>query len=304
MQTIILLADFDHWFRQLPLRLPGVSRQPFEKLRGDVIDCLSTIAVVKPQSLSMLRNLAGSRLEPEEYIMTLDGSIYFHRPDYSFAMTRAVTRCSDAVRGRMIRVAREGFGQFWTQVAILRREYEASGKKSIVLCDDGIDTGYSLAKVVRQLSEQFLDVSRIVVLLNPHNISSIQGVPVEALLPYKDVLWTHERDLFWGSPTGGVSLITKDNVNRLGGVPYSLTTALLSKRLGIIGIEADVATVRKSLLEINHEFWSVLSRAAGRPLRLRDSRRLLWASEAIDGFSDRSLIVDVIEALIDNEPDW
>lgn len=299
MQPLILLKDFDHWFQQLPLRLPGVSRQQFEPLRQQLVECLSQIVEVQPAELASLRELTEKCRKADEFILTLDGGIYFHEADFSFAMTRAVTRLTDTVRGRMIRVAREGYGQFWTQVSILRREYEGSGKRVIVVCDDGIDTGKSLAEVVRQLNEQYLEVSGIRVLLNPNNLLQIEGVPIDTITEQPAVLWTHERDLFWGSPTGGVSLITRDNVNQLGGVPYSLTAALLKKRLGLEDIEVD--SVRVQLLDLNREFWSLLSRAAGRSLRLRDCKRLLWATE-FDEFDDRSLIVDVIAYLRDKEP--
>lgn len=298
-KTLVVLRDFDHWFRQLPLRLPGVSQQSIEPLRARIIDALSIVSNVETRELADLHLRTEEQRDEQEYILTLDGGIYFRHWDFSFAMTRAVTRLDDAVRGRMIRVAREGSGQFWTQVAVLRREFEASDKMSIVLCDDGIDTGRSLAEVVRQLSEQFLEVESIRVLLNPKGVDFIEGVAVGSIFLPEDVSWTHERDLFWGSPTGGVSLLTRHNVNILGGVPYSLSTTLLRRRLGI---EHDkLADVRRLLLEVNLDFWKILARSAGRPLRLRDCKRLLWATQLND-FTERSLIVDVIEWSLENEP--
>ena len=298
--TLIVLRDFDHWFRQLPLRLPGVSQQILEPLRGRILDALRTVAEVEPHELSAIRHQVEARRQPHEYVLTLDGGTYFRQWDFSFAMTRAVTRVTDSVKGGMIRVAREGFGQFWTQVAVLRREFEASDKNSIILCDDGIDTGRSLAEVVRQLSEQFLEVDSIRVLLNPNGLSTVEQVPVEVIYPRESVSWTHERDLFWGSPTGGVSLLTRNNVNVLGGIPYSLSSSLLARRLGLS--HTDLKDLRKALLEVNRDFWAILERAAGRPLRLRDNKRLLWATE-VGGFTERSIITDVISWLIENEPD-
>jgi hypothetical protein len=296
MEPLVVLADFDHWFRQMPMRLPGISPLQFEKLRETIVGCLREVADVRIIDLHQIRSLTSRQFAGDEYVLTLDGGTYFHTPDYSFAMTRAVTRVDDAARGKMIRVAREGFGQFWTQVAVLRREYEASSKRAIVVCDDGIDTGRSLAEVVQRLNEQFLEVSRIVVLLNTNGRSEIEGVPVTALLPDQNVLWTHERDLYWGSPAGGVSLITRDNINRLGGIPYTLSLNLFAKRIGLPENGLDQA--RLGLLEANRDFWSMLSRAAGRPLRLRDSKRLIWAAEYFSEFDDRSLIATVIEKLM------
>jgi protein-tyrosine-phosphatase len=303
VETLILLRDFEYWFQQLPLRLPGISIQQLAPIRERALECLKQTVVVNPNDLKDIRELTESRRDESEFILAMDGGTYFREYDFSFAMTRAVTRLTDATRGRMIRVAREGVGQFWTQVAILRREFEASPKSSIVVCDDGIDTGRSLAEVVRQLNEQYLEVSRIRVILNPHGIETIESVPVETITNYPDCLWTHERDLFWGSPGGGVSLITRDNVNQLYGIPYTLTSQLLKKRLGISGLEpSGLGALRRELLAINRDFWLLLSRAAGRSLRLRDCKRLMWAVELND-FSDRSLIVDVIDWLEQNDLD-
>ena len=301
MNTLVLLRDFDHWFQQLPLRLPGVSRLSLEPLRHQLIEALQQVADVKTHDLAELRLLTDTRRTKDEFLVTLDGGIYFRDADYSFAMTRAVTRLQDAERGRMIRVAREGYGQFWTQVSTLRRELEASGKSAIVLADDGIDTGRSLAEVVRQLNEQYLEVSSIRVLLNPTGMTHIANVPVDTISADRGVLWTHERDLFWGSPTGGVSLITRHNVNQLGGIPYTLNCTLLECRLGLKGKKLD--DFRRELLRINIDFWGLLSRAADRPLRLRDCKRLMWAA-ALDGFSSQSQIIDVIEWLIRSEPSY
>jgi hypothetical protein len=304
MERLILLRDFDHWFRQLPLRLPGISRQQFEPLRVRITEALSALCQVEAFELDTLREMTNRKRSSDEFVLTLDGGTYFKEYDFSFAMTRAVTRLSDVERGRMIRVAREGFGQFWTQVAMLRREYEESGKTTIVICDDGIDTGKSLSEVVRQLMAQYLEVGGLRVLLNPHAISELEGVAVESIVPPEVSLWTHERDLFWGSPGGGVSLISGNNVNQLCGIPYSLTSSLTSSLLKKrLGLAADsLSELRNELLIVNREFWNLLSRAAGRPLRLRDAKRLIWAKDLNSDFSDKTEIVHVIDWLLTHEP--
>lgn len=299
LETLVYLRDFDHWFRQLPLRLPGLGRQAFDSLRAEMIDRLRTVADVCPKDLSELRATTSRDGDPTEFILTLDGGTYFQNYDFSFAMTRSVTRLSDVYGGRTIRVAREGSGQFWTQVDALREAYDSSGKGSIVLCDDGIDTGKSLAEVVRQLSNQYLEVETIRVLLNPNGLTDIEGVPITTILGDMDVLWTHERDLFWGSPGGGVSLCSKNNINVLRGVPYSLSTDLLRRRLGLRG---DLSELRRQILELNVRFWAVLSNAAGRSLKVRDCPRLLWVRDLGLAYGDNTPVEDVLTWLLDNEP--
>lgn len=306
MQTLIYLRDFDHWFRQLPLRLPGVGRQAFEHLRVALFESLQDVVKVIPKDLVELRSTTSRSSREGEFLLTLDGGTYFQNFDFSFAMTRSVTRLRDVLGGRTIRIAREGSGQFWTQVDALREAYDSSGKQSIVLCDDGIDTGKSVAEVIRQLSNQYLDVRVVRVLLNPNGIRGVEGVPVESIesaecsAEASPALWTHERDLFWGSPGGGVSLCSKTCINVLRGVPYSLTSELLRRRLGI---EADVSGLRKQLLEVNVKFWAMLSQAAGRELRVKDVPRLLWVTELAAFPSDLVPIEEVLRWLMDNEPD-
>jgi len=300
VQTLIYLRDFDHWFQQLPLRQPGVSRDQCDAIRDDILAALEQMVSVTPHELASLQALTHAAQSSEEFILTLDGGTYFSRCDFSFAMTRAVTRLGDVLGGRTIRVAREGAGQFWTQVDELREVYEKSERRDIVLCDDGIDTGKSLVEVVRQLGGQYLDVRRIRVLLNPHALTELEGIPVETLLCNEPVLWTHERDMFWGSPGGGVSLCRRDNINVLRGVPYSLAPTLLGER---VGIEGDVSILRQELLRLNHRFWRMLSQAAGRDLRIRDNPRLQFVAELQADFDDRMPITSVIDWLLDVEPD-
>lgn len=296
----MLLRDFDHWYRQIPMRLPGTSRMAFEEIRQRVVQALSAVALVEAMNLTELRKMAEDTRRTDEFIICLDAGTYFEEYDFSFSMTRAVTRLSDVQRGRSIRVARQGSGQFWTQVANLRRLFEQAEGRRIVICDDGIDTGRSLSEVIRQLKAQFLEVSELRVLLNPHGLEEIEGVPITTLLPEHRGIWSHERDMYWGSPGGGVSLIVGNNVNNLGGVPYSLTTPLLKTRLGFS--HDDLSDLRGRLLMANRDFWSLLSRAAGRPLRIRDSKRLAWIEELSDSFSDNTPIHEVVEYVVANEP--
>src|SRR5438128_1266071 len=103
----LLLRDFDHWFTQLPLRLPGVSREHFQPLRERFRAVLGSVTSLTSVELEEARQITGSCRDCKEFLVTLDGGIYFSNYDFSFAMTRAVTRVSDAVGGKMIRVARE-----------------------------------------------------------------------------------------------------------------------------------------------------------------------------------------------------
>src|SRR6185437_12819288 len=101
--------------------------------------------------------------------------------DFSFSMTRAVTRFSDMISGRTIRVARDGSGQFWTQVASLRRRLGAKSGRRVIICDDGIDSGRSLEQVISQLNSQMIEVAGIRVYLNPRGHSTISNVPIQTL---------------------------------------------------------------------------------------------------------------------------
>jgi len=299
-QEHLLLRDFEHWFTQLPLRLPGVSRDSLQPLRDRVRSSLDGVAALSCLELDAARAMTIEHRDPEEFLVTLDGGIYFSQFDFSFAMTRAVTRPSDVVGGRTIRVAREGFGAFWAQVAMLRRAVDAKGANTIVVSDDGISTGLSLAEVIRQLAGQYLEVSRIEVLVNPHHMEAVQDVPVQTLYSGNISEWNHERDFFWGSPTGGISLLAPDNMNSLGGIPYSFSSALLSQKVGAPA-EA-LSQIRRELLEVNVDFWSILQHAAGRTLRLRDCKRLSWLVSFSEELTERTPMENVIGWFIDNDP--
>lgn len=302
-QRLVYLNDFTHWYDHLTHRAASVSYQMINELRTEVRNVLRDHADVTSIPLEDIR--AATR-NIEGFLVTLDGGTYFNNYDYSFAMTRAVTRIRDVIGGHSIRIAREGSGQFWTQVDVLRELYDRNtiagmlDDSPIIICDDGIDSGDSLKELIRQLRDQYLSAASIRVVLNPRGHCEIDGVPVHAIYEDRDFLWTHERDFFWGSPGGGVSLCDKRNINSLSGVPYSLSSGLLKHR---IGFEADVSELRRRLLEINLAFWQTLSDAAGRVLRVRDVPRLAWALEIGSEITLKTPIVDVIRPLIEHDPD-
>lgn len=259
---------------------------------------LRSTVVLETHELGNIRSLLKPQNATDEFVITLDNGTYFSKFDYDFSMTRAHMKLHTIYDSTSIRIAREGYGAFWSQVAALRSKFENTEQARVIICDDGIDSGKSLRELIECLKEQGILIREIRTYLNTHGISEIENVPVVSTHTDTNFIWSHERDLFWGTPGGGVSVANSKNHNVIRGVPYTISNQLLRHRMGISG---DVTQLRNSILDVNLEFWHLLSDAASRPIRLRDIPRLEWLTTLDRGFNQSTNILEVIGDIKDRE---
>jgi hypothetical protein len=116
------------------------------------------------------------------------------------------------------------------------------------------------------------------VFINPRNVPAIGNVDVETLIPTTDTpLWLSERDLYWGLPRSGLSFSLSDEMNPVYGIPYTISTAMVEERIGIMG---DAATwFREQCIRSNIAFWELLEHFHNRELLIKDCQRLLKLQE-------------------------
>lgn len=294
-KRLVLLQDFPHWIGSMEFPLPPATAPAFDAVRAAAVDCYASVISTQALGLPMLRELTGGRCRQDEYLVTLDNRSYFPHADFAFSMARSAAGLRDVFTGNLSSQPRDHALPLHRQLESLRLDYLASRKRRLVLCDDGISTGTSLAGFVRRLRQADLAVSEIRVLLNPTPVFEIDGVSVDTLVEMHDGLWTHERDFFWGSPGGGVPLVVAAG-SRQYGVPYSISNRLLHQRLGL-PIEV-VAPLRARIAAVNIRFWDLLSRLVGRTLLIRDCYRLRWTARFF-GVPYNTRIVDVIARSVD-----
>ncbi|MBF9131967.1 phosphoribosyltransferase [Plantactinospora sp. S1510] len=296
-KRLVLLQDFPHWIESMEIPLPRVTAHVFDAVRAAAVDCYASVVSTQALDLPLLRDLTGSRRRQDEYLVTLDNGSYFPHADFAFSVTRCAAGLRDVFTGNLSSQPRDHALPLHRQLESLRLDYLASRKPRLVLCDDGISTGASLAGFVRRLRQADLAVSEIRVLLNPTPVFEIEGIPVDTMVEVHDALWTHERDFFWGSPGGGVPLVVAAG-SRQYGVPYSISSGLLHQRLGL---PLDVvAPLRARMAAVNIAFWNLLSRLVGRALLIRDCYRLHWTARFF-GVPYDTRIVDVIARSVDRD---
>jgi hypoxanthine-guanine phosphoribosyltransferase len=292
----VLLEDFWHAYDVFPLKAVGIN----DRLLETVVEPMrAALAAAVPSLVIKSDDEIGHQIDDVDwdssFVITMDGGTYFRRADFSFEITRATHRFDRAGASRFLRLSRDGRPLLVQQGIQLHTRYERQGKaKPIVLCDDGIGTGHSVARVLETLSELHLDVQRIYVLINPRGIEDVRGVEVVTLLDTPlDVLWLSERDLYWGIPRSGVSLTPVDVMRTTWGIPYTADVDLVEARIGLRGDHA--AQFRRRCLELNATFWHLLEEHHRRSLCFEDCVRIEFFASQL-GLRARP-IVDVLHEI-------
>lgn len=292
----ILLRDFPHAYDSFPRRLIDIDdrltpevREPLETV---LASCASSMQAFDTEDLlAYTERFADGSF----FVVTMEGGVGFPFADYRLELTRTAFSLASVYNGPYIRCPRGGNRQFIEQGFNLEHLYLQSGNgRPILLCDDGIGTGDSLRRVVHLLSEHkgLPPIDQIAVFVNPTQLTEINGVPIETLLPgsFNGTLWLNERDLYWGLPRSGVSFAPR-GFNAIGGVPYSLDIELVVQRIGL-----DLETAgqfREGCLRANRDFWEHLERGHNQELLLRDCDRLQFLGARFG--SDEIRIIDAIE---------
>jgi hypothetical protein len=295
----VLLRDFAHAYDSFPLRVTGDSAWLEPQVLSPMVEALRVaVAALEIHELSALRSRTASALGDSYFSITLDGGTYFDHCDYHLDMTRACRRYTD--KYGKYRVPRVDTSSLLQQLAHLRRYYRQAGaSKPIALCDDGIGTGDSMALTVACLSQLGLHPSRLFVLLNPAGVHSIKDVDVETLLDPEetDYNWLSERDLYWGLPRSGLSLVPVHSLQPVYGIPYTIDTAMVTRR---IGLDREPAVAfRAANLEYNAIFWEQLESERGRPFTFWDCARLRFLGDQVN---PNTRIVDYLRAI--NHPEF
>jgi hypothetical protein len=220
-----------------------------------------------------LRGQARRVVHKDEFVVTLDGGIVFPFADVRIEITRAADSIRNSAEGPYMRVARGMAPQLGQQATTLSNAYKASSKTSLVVCDDGIGTGGTLRRIIHLLAQFSITISRFITITNPENRTEIDGVPVTTVYPTSEgFIWLNERDLYWGLPRSGLSIYRPNQFVAIGGVPYTLSVAMVKNRIGLS--DESSPRFRQANLTLNKLFWQHLEKMHGRQLTLKDCSRL------------------------------
>ena len=298
VDSFVLLRDFPFAYDSFPLKVIDID----DKLQDIVVRPLehalrSVVEDLRIYDLKAIHEITRTVCDQACYTVTLDGGTYFPHFDFSVEVTRAALSWNAVASGPYLRVPRDGSPNLITRAVQLERHYRKHGAgRPVVLCDDGIGTGQSLARIIQVLRDINMQVQRIVVLLNPGKIEQIQHIEVQALiLCLKRSAWLSDRDLVWGLPRSGLSVSKEDGNPAACGVPYTTDDEIAEAR---IGLPKDAASrLRSSCIEVNREFWKFLEERHHRPLFVSDCPRLQLPVGPLANPETR--ILEVIEEVAD-----
>lgn len=279
--SFVLLGDFWDGYRLLEAR--HVSAEVFIRDQIQVAmhkALMETMPRLTVLSIEELRQQAHNAIEPDEFIVTLDGGILFPAADFRIEVTRAADSVQNSITGQYVRVARGLAPQLVQQTATLRNVFRKSSKRRLTLCDDGIGTGETIKRILSLLEQLDLKIQRIIAITNPRNLLEIDGIPVTTIHPMsEEFIWLNERDLYWGLPRSGLSIFHANRFVAVGGVPYTLSDLMVQKR---IGLPSDaIPTFRQANLKLNKSFWAYLESLWGRSLTLKDCTRLQFLGDEL-----------------------
>lgn len=268
-----LIRDFDAIYDHFELRTRELGMD-LDALRGEMSAALArATGTVLSIEVSDIHALA-LPIDPEtDFVVTLDGGILFPKYDFRIEITRACSKMSAAMKGPYMRLSRQFAPLLRQQAITMRNDFQKSGKKGIVLCDDGIGTGQTFKSIIQLCGDLGVPVLRAIAITNPSNLTTVDGVEVFTLDPDKSQLaWLNERDLFWGLPRSGISVSEPDQFRAIGGIPYTLNEQMAHSR---IGVRDDVSRAFvEEALEINERFMRLHEHALDRPLLFQEISRL------------------------------
>lgn len=278
----VLLLDFWEAYRNFDLKQATSVPELDGIIRRDMAQALRQAACnVEFLEIDNIRRSANELFDGTEYIITLEGGVVFSNFSFSLDITRACPDMDRATTGPYLRVPRPLAPQLVQQVGNLKSHLSARSPRKIVLCDDGIGTGQTLKKMLNFLGQLNIKVDRIVTITNPDDIKTLEGIEVNTVFrssePYN---WLNERDLFWGLPRSGLSIITDGTFIGLGGIPYTISDGMVTSRIGIHPSRA--TEFRYACLNANISFWKLLERFHGRDLTIRDCPRLRFLTKVFD----------------------
>ena len=239
--------------------------------------CVKTLQIV--QVADVWNNIRTHIDRRAAFVVSLDGDFIVRDPDISIEITRAARTPKEAESGRFIRIPRAIGTGILNQVKRIHHIYARQEKKKIVIFDDGLGTGKTMQRIVELLRAESMEPERIVVLANPHQFTEIDGVPVSSVFSVpSESIWLNERDLYWGLPRSGLSLIPKGQNVGLGGIPYTSSERLIEDRIGLTSKHSQ--SFMKDALAINARFWEAIDHTHARNYRFVDCPRLAVFAEA------------------------
>jgi hypothetical protein len=205
----------------------------------------------------------------------------FPAADHYLNITRGVVRIADASGGPFHLIPREGHISVETQLTSLAAEITYSNRRSgTCILDDGIGgSGMTIRRVCEVLATHGHLVSEILVGLSNRSARQVAGIPIRCILQLgDDDTWMNLRDLIWGFPNSGVTLLDQGSI--VGGIPYGLNCQIAAAR-------AVAPTAARSFCEASAKlscvFWNEVSMIAGEAVTLRMLPRLDFLSRRTSG---------------------
>lgn len=274
--AFVLLGDFRQAYDRfdfsngsLPEKIEEEILSPFRSLLAH----LSTSFTYLPSH--DIRAMVKRGIPSNSFVVAFDSRACLTSPDFSIEVTRTCFQMEDAANGPYFRLPRENAPQLMSQCMQLKEMYSRPEhhERPVVLFDDGIGSGDTLADMIGILMQFTIDVAQIVVVLNPSNKTSIRNIPITTLYPAESQhLWLSERDLIWGLPRSGLSFAEGHAVSPRYGIPYTLDEEMIVKRIGFAQLLS--REFRAQALYLNSHFWRLHEIASNRPYSIHDCQRL------------------------------
>jgi len=290
-EHFLLIEDFRLSLQKAPFRIDRLEETDevlsiAQDMHAHLDRCTRKLELIQVSDIwSSLREF----IDPQsDYVVSLDGDFLIRDPDAMIEITRAARSIEEAENAMFVRIPRSIGTGVLGQVKYIEHQFHLSEKERVVLFDDGLGTGKSMKRIIELLNEVHILPDRVVVLANPHCHSQIDGIPVKSVFSVPpSSAWLNERDLYWGLPRSGVSLIPRGKSVGLGGVPYTSSKILIQNRIGLHENYADQFYV--AALQTNARLWSTIDHAHARKYPFRDCPRLAVYAEARGIDPDRSI---------------
>lgn len=230
-----------------------------------------------------------SKQKADEFIISLDNRIYIPNADRYFDSTRVYESKEDVTNKSKSYVVKKRDGSdLESQILSIVNSYNQSGKKEIVLCDDGIFSGDTLRDVIVLLKKRGVDISKVRTALNLSEKDNIWGVQIESMYTennYKD--WIDERDFFYWVNMSGASFM--NNKWEINGLPY-ISSPWVAHAKATIPEELSKEFCQAMIWE-NIDYWTKINQKNDTNILLQNIPRVAYLSEQ---YNISQSIIDIL----------
>ncbi len=212
----------------------------------------------------------------DEFILSLEDSIYINDADFYFSSTRTYWSCESILdKPSDYQILQRNWTPINLQNQNLILALKNSNKKEVVICDDWFFSWDTLSIVIENLKEIWISIKEVRLVVNFSWRDNLDWVELKSMKsPCNPIDWLDERDLVYWTKNGWASFKYDWKNNWL---PYVFSREIADKKASIP--KETSQEFCKKIIDLNMEIWQQFQEKNWLTVKLKDLNRLEFLQE-------------------------